>query len=55
VAGEDGAKAFFVCAVSDDDGETWSTPTAVESFSYPVSRPHLRRLPVARRHDLHFV
>ena len=29
VAGEDGAKAFFVCAVSDDDGETWSKPLLV--------------------------
>ena len=41
VAGEDGAKAFFVCAVSDDDGETWSKPVLVidgQSDKLPMPR-----------------
>ena len=41
VAGEDGAKAFFVCAVSDDDGETWSKPVLVidgQSEKLPMPR-----------------
>jgi len=41
VAGEDGAKAFLVCATSDDDGETWSKPVlAIDSQSdkLPMNR-----------------
>jgi hypothetical protein len=40
VAGEDGAKAFFVCAVSDDDGETWSKPVlAIDGQSDKLPMP----------------
>ncbi len=41
VAGEDGPKAFFVLATSDDDGETWSKPRLVidsQSKSLPMYR-----------------
>ena len=41
VAGEDGPKAFFVCAISDDDGVTWSKPVLVidgQSSRLPMSR-----------------
>ena len=41
VAGEDGARAFFVCAVSDDDGESWSKPVLVidgQSDKLPMPR-----------------
>jgi hypothetical protein len=41
VAGEDGPKAFFVLATSDDDGETWSKPCLVidaQSKNLPMYR-----------------
>lgn len=41
VAGEDGPKAFFVLATSDDDGETWSKPRMVidsQSKNLPMYR-----------------
>ncbi|MBS1824852.1 MAG: exo-alpha-sialidase [Acidobacteria bacterium] len=41
VAGEDGPKAFFVLATSDDDGETWSKPRLVinsQSNTLPMFR-----------------
>ncbi len=41
VAGEDGPKAFFVLATSDDDGETWSKPRLVidaQSKNLPMYR-----------------
>ena len=41
VAGEDGPKAFFVLATSDDDGETWSKPCLVidaQSDRLPMNR-----------------
>jgi hypothetical protein len=41
VAGEDGPKAFFVLASSDDNGETWSKPRLVvdgQSKNIPVPR-----------------
>lgn len=41
VAGEDGPKAFFVLATSDDDGETWSKPRLVidaQSKTLPMYR-----------------
>lgn len=41
VAGEDGPKAFFVLATSDDDGETWSKPRLVidsQSKTLPMFR-----------------
>lgn len=41
VAGEDGPKAFFVLATSDDDGRTWSKPRLVidaQSKSLPMYR-----------------
>ncbi len=41
VAGEDGPKAFFVLATSDDDGETWSKPRLVID-------PHSKNLPMDR-------
>jgi len=41
VAGEDGPKAFFVLATSDDDGETWSKPRLVID-------PHSKSLPMDR-------
>lgn len=41
VAGEDGPKAFFVCAISDDDGESWSKPVLVIDGQSP-------RLPMYR-------
>ncbi len=41
VAGGDSPKAFFVLAVSDDDGETWSKPCLVidsHSANLPMDR-----------------
>jgi len=41
VAGEDGPRAFFVLATSDDDGETWSRPRLVidaQSPNLPMHR-----------------
>ncbi len=41
VAGEDGPRAFFVLATSDDDGETWSKPRLVidaQSAALPLYR-----------------
>jgi hypothetical protein len=35
VAGEDGPKAFFVLASSDDNGETWSKPRLVIDAQSP--------------------
>lgn len=39
VAGEDGPKAFFVLATSDDNGETWSKPRLVIDAHDPEHLP----------------